>query len=346
MKRLLLLLLLCCYTLAAPAKTLPVPTLSEQVTDLTHSLTDRQHTELTHVLASVEKQSGSQLAVLIVPTTGDDSVEQFATRVFEQWKLGDKQRDDGVLFLVALDDHTLRIEVGYGLEGRLTDLQAGQIIRDQVTPAFRQGNVYGGVLQGSMAIGRLLTGQSLADSSDDMHPGARDGADEMSQDISPSVSAPVVAPVNGNQPVAGNSSSVNDVVDFSNGVYPGSTLWFIGIIGLPLLVFRRQRLFVRSLLCALVLTGLGLLFDAVAGRSMGNVSVYATLFIGSFLAILLALFVTTTTVGRAILLKLLASGGGRGGGSGRGGGGGSSGGGGGFSGGGGSSGGGGASGRW
>ncbi len=86
--------------------------------------------------------------MLLVPTTGDDSIEEYAVRTFEKWKLGQKKVDDGVLLLVAKNDRTLRIEVGYGLEGAITDVQAGRIISEQITPQFRQGNFYGGIQAG------------------------------------------------------------------------------------------------------------------------------------------------------------------------------------------------------
>lgn len=168
-------LLLCCLTLCvARAETVPVPALHQRVTDLTQTLSASQRQQLESELRQLEQTTHAQLAVLILPTTGDDSIEQFAIRVFDQWKLGDKTRDDGVLLLVALQDRTLRIEVGYGLEGKITDVQAGRIIRDTMTPLFRQNDYFGGIQQGVQSLGALINGEPLPASSespaDDYYP--------------------------------------------------------------------------------------------------------------------------------------------------------------------------------
>ena len=96
-----------------------------------------------------------------MPSTGDDSIEQYATRVFDSWKLGDKQRNDGILLLVAWEDHAVRIEVGYGLEGVVTDLQAAKIIRDILIPAFKSDDLMGGLTLASENIGALLMNGEL-----------------------------------------------------------------------------------------------------------------------------------------------------------------------------------------
>src|SRR5690606_21850836 len=112
-------------------------------------------------LAALDARKGAQLAVLIVPTTGDDTVETYARRVFDAWKLGREGVDDGILFLVAKDDRRLRIEVGYGLEGAVPDLLAGRIIREQVTPRFKQGDYSGGVVAGVDSLVALVEGEAL-----------------------------------------------------------------------------------------------------------------------------------------------------------------------------------------
>ena len=93
--------------------------------------------------------------MLVVETTGDETIEQYATRVFDSWKPGDKDRDDGVLLLVARQDHTVRIEIGYGLEGIITDAQSGKIIRNSIIPAFKKGDRAGG-LQKESAILKVV----------------------------------------------------------------------------------------------------------------------------------------------------------------------------------------------
>eukprot|EP01036_Dinobryon_divergens_P060433 gene60433-80605_t len=114
--------------LPAQAKPVPVPAMSSRVVDLTKTLSADDASSLRYDISVIEQLTQAQLAVLIVPTTGEDSIEQFATRVFAQWKLGRKDENDGVLLLVALKDRRMRIEVGTGLEGRITDIQAARII--------------------------------------------------------------------------------------------------------------------------------------------------------------------------------------------------------------------------
>ena len=96
-------------------------------------------------LAAFEQRKGSQIAVLIVPTTGAETIEQYGIRVAEAWKLGREGIDDGVLFLVAKEDRALRLEVGSGLEGSLPEATANQIVEDIVVPQFRAGEFAGGV---------------------------------------------------------------------------------------------------------------------------------------------------------------------------------------------------------
>src|SRR5690606_8297669 len=119
----------------------------------------REHLE--SELAALDAAKGAQLAVLIVPTTGEDTVESYARRVFDAWKLGRVDVDDGILLLVAKDDRRLRIEVGYGLEGAVPDLLAGRIIREQITPRFAAEDYAGGVVAGVESLLRLINGESL-----------------------------------------------------------------------------------------------------------------------------------------------------------------------------------------
>ncbi len=134
-------LLAACLALADVA----VPPLKARVTDLTGTLSAQQQTALEQTLAAFEARKGSQIAVLIVPTTQPETVEQYALRVEETWKLGRKGVDDGALLVVAKDDRKLRIEVGYGLEGVLPDAIAKRIIAEDITPRFKQGDFYGGI---------------------------------------------------------------------------------------------------------------------------------------------------------------------------------------------------------
>lgn len=139
----------------------PVPALSSPVTDLTATLTPDQKRSLEQSLLAFEARKGSQIAVLIVPTTQPEAIEQFGLRVVESWKLGRKKVDDGVLFLIAKDDRRMRIEVGYGLEGGLNDAVAKRIISEMVTPFFKNNDFYGGVQAGVNAMIGVVDGESL-----------------------------------------------------------------------------------------------------------------------------------------------------------------------------------------
>jgi uncharacterized protein len=147
---------------AAPAADLqPVPPLQTRVTDTTGTLTAGQQAELEGKLAAFEQRKGAQIALLIVPTTQPEALEQYAVRVAETWKLGREKPDDGVLLLVALQDRALRIEVGRGLEGALTDVTAHRIIDETIKPLFRQGDFYGGASAGLARIMQVVDGEPL-----------------------------------------------------------------------------------------------------------------------------------------------------------------------------------------
>ncbi len=117
-----------------------MPPLSGRVVDQTGTLSASDATALTQRLKDLETRKGSQVAVLIVPTTQPRTIEQFSIRVAEAWKIGRKKIDDGALLVVAKNDHKLRIEVGYGLEGALTDVTARRIIDEIIVPRFKTGD--------------------------------------------------------------------------------------------------------------------------------------------------------------------------------------------------------------
>lgn len=139
----------------------PVPVLKSRVTDLTGTLDAASRQSLETRLAQLEQAKGAQLAVLLVPTTQPETIEQFSLRVAETWKLGRKGVDDGVLLLVAKNDRTLRIEVGYGLEGAIPDAVAKRVIAETITPRFKQGDFPGGIQAGVDALSRLIQGEPL-----------------------------------------------------------------------------------------------------------------------------------------------------------------------------------------
>jgi len=143
-----------------------VPPLTARVTDLTGTLTAEQQSTLEQKLAAFEARKGSQLAVLMLPTTRPEDIAQYSIRVVEQWKLGrgivgGKRADDGALLLIAKDDHRIRIEVGYGLEGVLTDAMSNRIISETIAPAFREGNFYEGIDAGLEQMMKLVEGEPL-----------------------------------------------------------------------------------------------------------------------------------------------------------------------------------------
>jgi uncharacterized protein len=157
----LCLVLLAGFAQAARAAEAQVPALTQRVTDLTHTLDAATVSRLTSTLADLEQKKGAQIAVLMVPSTDGDTIEHYARRVFDQWKLGRKNVDDGILFVIAKNDHKMRIEVGYGLEGAVPDILAGRIIREQVAPAFRDGDFNQGVSAGVDSLVKLVNGESL-----------------------------------------------------------------------------------------------------------------------------------------------------------------------------------------
>ena len=161
-----------CWAAVAGAQ-VPVPPLAGRVTDRTATLTDEQKSALEQTLRSFEARKGSQVAVLIVPSTAPETIEQYALRVAEQWKPGRKNVDDGALLVVAKDDRTLRIEVGYGLEGALTDAACKRIISEIIVPRFRQGDYYGGIAAGVDRILRVIDGEPLPKPEDRRSGGIR-----------------------------------------------------------------------------------------------------------------------------------------------------------------------------
>ena len=162
--RLAIVCLGCALTLAAAvaqAQLQPIPSLSARVTDLTNTLDANQRQTLESELAALERRKGSQIGVLIVPTTQPEDIAQYAIRVFDAWKLGRKGVDDGVLLVVAKDDHRVRIEVARGLEGAIPDAAAARIIREYITPRFRAGDFFGGIHDATDTLTKLIDGEPL-----------------------------------------------------------------------------------------------------------------------------------------------------------------------------------------
>ncbi|SCZ74234.1 MULTISPECIES: TPM domain-containing protein [unclassified Pseudomonas] len=144
----------------APPGLVKVP-LDRRVIDLTATLDSATQERMVHKLEALEQRRGAQIAVMLVPNLGQQSIEALSNQLFRAWKLGRKGVDDGILLLVAKNDHKVRIEVGYGLEPVVTDLLAGQIIAQDLTPAFRQGDFAGGIDRALDDLILLVDGGSL-----------------------------------------------------------------------------------------------------------------------------------------------------------------------------------------
>lgn len=164
-------------TAAAPLSAgMVVPYLTGRVVDTAEILSPAAREQVADLLKAHEESTGNQVAVLTLPSLEGESIEDFANRVFESWGLGQAGRDNGVLVVIASQDRQMRIEVGYGLEPTLTDLIAGRVIRNVMTPRFREDDYDDGVEAGVQAIVAVLEGsgdvpgeRSLAES--DRTPG-------------------------------------------------------------------------------------------------------------------------------------------------------------------------------
>jgi len=146
---------------AASAGEVPVPRLSTRVTDLSGTLTEVQRQALEATLSAFEQKRGSQIAVLLLPSTQPETIEQYSIRVAEAWKIGRSRVDDGLILVIAKDDHKLRIEVGRGLEGAIPDVIAKRVIREVIAPNFLNGDFNGGISDGVGALIKLIEGEPL-----------------------------------------------------------------------------------------------------------------------------------------------------------------------------------------
>ncbi len=147
---------------AGPVQALaPIPPLTSPVVDITGTLSAAEIAGLEGQALALQQRKGSQLQILIVSTTRPETVEDYAQRVFDTWKLGRESVDDGVLLLVAKDDRTVRIQPGYGLEGAIPDIAAGRVIQEYLVPRFRAGDYAGGIGDTAAQLVRLIDGESL-----------------------------------------------------------------------------------------------------------------------------------------------------------------------------------------
>jgi uncharacterized protein len=157
---------------------LDVPVLTGRIVDLAHVLPAQDSDQLAAQLKAHEEKTGNQVAVLILPSLEGESLEEYSHRVATTWKLGQKGTDNGVLLLIALKERKLRIEVGYGLEGTLTDLRSAHIIRNEIVPRFKAGDIPAGVGAGTQAILQTIEGtyQAKEPPADRTRPGQETSA--------------------------------------------------------------------------------------------------------------------------------------------------------------------------
>ncbi|WP_166210095.1 TPM domain-containing protein [Cognatiluteimonas telluris] len=155
----------------------PIPPLDSPVVDTTGTLTAAQKQSMVQQALALQQRKGSQLQILMVPTTQPEAIEQYTTRAFDQYKLGRKGVDDAVLVVVAKDDRRVRIEPGYGLEGAIPDAIANRIIQEYLVPKFRADDYAGGLADATAALTRLIDGEPLPAPMADNTPAGRDGGD-------------------------------------------------------------------------------------------------------------------------------------------------------------------------
>jgi uncharacterized protein len=133
------------------------------VSDFANVLTDSQEAQLNSKLEAEEKNTSNEISVVTINSLDGDTIENYAVKLFEEYKIGKKDKDNGALLLIAVNDHKLRIEVGYGLEGVLTDLESYQIITNDITPEFKNGNYFSGIDKGTDSIIKSIEGEYTAD---------------------------------------------------------------------------------------------------------------------------------------------------------------------------------------
>lgn len=159
--RVLLALALLCLPGWAGAQQAAIPRFDSPVVDTTGTLDAATRQQLEQQSRALQQRKGSQLQVLVIPTTAPETIEQYAVRAFESFKLGRKGVDDGLLLVVAKDDRKVRIEVGYGLEGAIPDITAGRVIQEYLVPKFRQGDYAGGIVDATAQLVKLVDGEPL-----------------------------------------------------------------------------------------------------------------------------------------------------------------------------------------
>lgn len=162
MKRLILVIIFICSLIGGFAQKvdiLPPPNPPRLVNDEAHLLSDYDRSTLENKLVSLDNSSTNQIAIVTIPTLGDNDIDDYSNRLFRAWGIGGKKNNNGVLILIAQAEHKIRIEVGYGLEGAIPDVTAKDIIRNDLTPAFKQGNYYSGLNAAVESLSKAAVGE-------------------------------------------------------------------------------------------------------------------------------------------------------------------------------------------
>ena len=154
-----------------------LPAFTSPVVDTTGTLDAASKQQLEQQALALQQRKGSQLQVLVIPSTAPETIEQYAVRAVESFKLGRKGVDDGLLLIVAKDDRKVRIEVGYGLEGAIPDITAGRVIQEYMVPKFRQGDYAGGIVDATAQLVKLVDGEPLPEPVADNPTGPDRGGD-------------------------------------------------------------------------------------------------------------------------------------------------------------------------
>ncbi|MBD2795716.1 TPM domain-containing protein [Xenorhabdus sp. 18] len=205
--------------------TVDVPALNKRIADTSKVLTKEERQRLTRQLKKLQSEEKVQMAVLIIPTTGSETVEAFSARVFDQWKLGNKENNDGILFLIASDDHKMRIAVGSGLERKLTDGKVARILREDVKPAFKEQAYFEGISNAIDSVDTLLKNTSQAET--------------------------LKETTKITQVIAEDDSAFDQISGKDIAALLG--FWLVSLFLLPMMVFRKGHWFKRFLKCALTI---------------------------------------------------------------------------------------------
>jgi len=174
---LLLLALLCVAPWARAQQLAAIPALDSPVVDITGTLDTAAKQQLEQQALALQQRKGSQLQVLMIPSTQPESIEQYTQRVFDAWKLGRKGVDDAVLIVVAKDDHRARIQPGYGLEGAIPDITAGRVISEYMVPKFRNDDYAGGLADATAQLVKLIDGEPLPEPMSEQGDSGKGGGD-------------------------------------------------------------------------------------------------------------------------------------------------------------------------